>query len=124
MKKKPRIKEHYVFIVSGDRVSASAKFAGNWVTGHARCHPDDSFNEDFGKALAAARCNRKIASRRYARAVKKYAEAVENYHDAHKRLYAMSEYLTTSYELFKDSKERERSVLNWSIAGECAHDCS
>jgi len=124
MKKKPRIKEHYLYTHVGNTIIAHARFAGNWVHGTAKCHSEDTFDEDFGKALAAARCNRKIASRRYARAVKKYAEAVENYHDAYKQLHAKSEYLTTAYELLKDSKERERSVLNWSIAGECAHDCS
>ena len=124
MKKQPRIKEKYLFTVGDRTVLASAKFAGYWVSGMAKCHPEDTFNEDFGKALAAARCNKKIAERRYARAMKRYKEATAEYHKAHEQLSDMSEYLTTAYELLKDARKREQDVMNWTVVRECPHDCS
>ena len=73
--KKPRIKENYVYIKSDNQLSAGARFAGNWVWGHAKCHPDDEYNEEFGMALAAARCNAKIANLRWKRATERYRKA-------------------------------------------------
>ena len=50
-------------------VVALSSFAGKTITGVARCAPEDTFDIDKGKKLAAARCNLKIAEKRM-----KYAE--------------------------------------------------
>ena len=55
-------KEHKVVV-------ALSSFAGKAVSGVARCAPEDAFNIEAGKKLAAARCNLKIAEKRM-----KYAE--------------------------------------------------
>lgn len=104
--KKPRIKENYVYIKSDDCLSAGARFAGNWVWGHAKCHPDDIYDEDFGKNLAAARCNAKIADLRFKRACAKYHEKMLATKQADKEFHDACDYLTNAYELRKQARYR------------------
>lgn len=128
--KKPRIKERYNYIVKEHMVSAGAKFAGKWVWGHAYCHAADEFNEDFGKSLAAARCNEKIAELRWKRAKKRYEEARRAMAEAHVAFDEACDYLTNSYDRRKAARNRVTALLEQSAAedvnlfyvGECAHD--
>lgn len=57
------------------RIAAVSSFAGQPVKGYADCHPNDSFDREFGQALAAARCAEKIAAKRCKRAYSKVDEA-------------------------------------------------
>lgn len=57
------------------RISAVSSFAGQTVKGYADCHPNDDFDLTFGRALAAARCNERIAEKRCKRAYAKVDEA-------------------------------------------------
>lgn len=57
------------------RVVAMSSFAGKPVKGYADCHPNDEFDLEYGKALAAARCGEKIAAKRCKRAYSKVDEA-------------------------------------------------
>ena len=56
-------------------VVARSTFAGKPVAGVAKCSPDDTFNVESGKELAARRCTVKIAKRRLQRARACYAYA-------------------------------------------------
>ena len=56
-------------------VVAISTYAGKTVKGYAKCHPDDTWDWEKGKALAIARCAEKIAAKRSARATRKVAEA-------------------------------------------------
>jgi hypothetical protein len=56
-------------------VVAISTYAGKTVKGYAKCHPDDAWDWEKGKALAIARCAEKIAAKRNARATRKVAEA-------------------------------------------------
>ena len=56
-------------------VVAISTYAGKTVKGYAKCHPDDTWDWEKGKALAIARCAEKIAAKRNARATRKVAEA-------------------------------------------------
>ena len=58
-------------------VVAMSTFAGKVITGVARCAPEDEFNIEVGKKLAAARCSVKIAEKRVKRAEDCYSFAVE-----------------------------------------------
>lgn len=49
-------------------IVAMSSFAGRTVAGVARCAPDDVFDVEAGKKLAAARCALKIAEKRMKRA--------------------------------------------------------
>lgn len=131
--KKPRIKENYRYVLSPDRglISAGARFAGKWVWGHAICHPEDEFDEDFGKKLAAARCNQKIAELRWKRAKKRYEEARRAVAEVHVAFDEACDYLTNSYDRRRVARDRVINLLaqsaaedvNLFYAGECAHDC-
>ena len=131
MMKKPRIKERYNYIIDGNYIAAGAKFAGNWVWGHAYCHEADEFDEDFGKSLAAARCNAKIAELRWKRAKKHYEEARRAVAEAHVAFDEACDYLTNSYDRRRAARDRVIDLLAQSAAedvklfytGECVHDC-
>ena len=58
-----------------DTVCARSTYAGKTVKGYAKCDPRDSYDVESGKALAAARCNAKIAEKRVARAQRQVAKA-------------------------------------------------
>lgn len=74
-------------------VTAVSTYAGKIVKGLAKCHPGDTFQEEYGKRLAAARCNAKIAAKRVQRAERKVAEAKAQMEAAHKFYEAMEHYL-------------------------------
>ena len=71
--------DKYKFITHDNEVIAISTYAGKTVRGVAKLHPQDIFNLENGKKLAAARCNEKIAAKRFARAVKKIKEAEKAY---------------------------------------------
>lgn len=58
-----------------DKIIAVTTYAGKTVRGVAICHPVDSYDEQKGKELAAARCAIKVAKKRLIRASKKKDEA-------------------------------------------------
>ena len=53
---------------------ATSTYAGKTVRGVAICDHEDTYNEEVGKKIAAARCAVKVAEKRYFRAASK-AEA-------------------------------------------------
>ena len=77
-------------------VKAIYTYAGKTVAGYAKCHPDDNWDWEKGKALAIARCAAKIAKKRAARASMKMAEAQEILEDAVEYLNDMSIYFADS----------------------------
>ena len=74
MKKFP-LDRYRFFVCDGNKVVAVSSYAGEKVTGTAKCAPEDTFSLEKGKELAAARCNVKVAKRRYNRAREKSREA-------------------------------------------------
>ena len=74
------------------KIIAVTTYAGKTVRGVAICHPEDKFDEQKGKEIAAARCAVRVAKKREARAEKKYAEANRAYGDAVRNLGKMNEY--------------------------------
>ena len=96
---------NYKYVVTPNKVIALSSYAGRTVRGIAKCHPGDTFNEETGKALAAARCNEKIAAKRYARAQDKYLEMCEEFKDFQTRMHKTCDYLRDSYEAYKEAKK-------------------
>lgn len=96
---------NYKYVVTPNKVIALSSYGGRTVRGIAKCHPGDTFNEDVGKALAAARCNEKIAAKRYARAQKKYLEMCEELKEFQARAHKLGDYLRDSYEANKEAKK-------------------
>ena len=72
--------DKYKFINHSNReVIAISTYAGKTVRGVAKLTPGDTFDEEAGKKLAAARCNEKVARKRLARAATKIKEAERAY---------------------------------------------
>lgn len=86
-------------------VSARSTYAGRTVKGYAKCDPRDEFDVEKGKELAAARCNARIAEKRFKRAQKKVAEAQAFVDMAQKYLAEMESYLTDSASDMKDAND-------------------
>lgn len=74
--------DNYRYVVLTNKVIAISTYAGRTVRGVAKCAPNDKFDIKKGMALAAARCNEKVAQKRMARANKKYREGYEKFQAA------------------------------------------
>ncbi len=65
--------DKYIYETDGKNyVIANQTYCGNPVKGKAICGAEDTFDFEYGKRLAAARCNEKIAEKRFGRASKQY----------------------------------------------------
>ena len=70
----------YSFYTDGKtKVVAVSTYAGKAVRGVAKCDVNDTFSLEKGMELAAARCNEKIAKKRFARAQNMYADIFIEY---------------------------------------------
>ena len=96
---------NYKYVVRPTKIIALSTYGGRTVRGVAKCHPGDTFNEEVGKALAAARCNEKVAAKRYARANQKYQEMCKEYQEYMNKVQKTCDYLRDSYEAYKEAKE-------------------
>ena len=76
---------------------AISTYEGKTVKGYAKCHVNDTYDENIGRELAAARCNEKIAKKRAKRAEKKLNEALN---DALKA----KAYVTRMFDYLEDAK--------------------
>lgn len=91
----PLEKYHYYTYRRADGamvVKAVSTYAGINIFGKAICHPNDKFDLEKGKELAAARCNEKVAEKRLRRAQGKLAEAADAYYRAMNKYNAMINY--------------------------------
>lgn len=77
-------------------VIAVSTYEGKPVRGVAKCDPRDKFDLEKGKALAAARCNAKIAEKRCRRAEKERNKALKAFSEAEKRYNEMMDYYRDS----------------------------
>ena len=70
-KRKPHPIDKYHFYHNDNQIIAVSTYAGKIVRAAAKADPRDEFDEDYGKRLAAARCNYKVAKKRRAAAKRK-----------------------------------------------------
>ena len=73
-------------------------YAGRPYVGGAQCAPQDQFDFETGKELAAARCNAKIALARYKHARKCFREAEQALIKAKHRYEKYKNYCSDAYE--------------------------
>ena len=100
------MKNHnYKYIVTKNMVIAISTYAGRTVRGVAKCHPNDTFDEEFGKRLAAARCNEKIAAKRLARAGKVFMQSIQAMNAAESYYFKMRDYRDDAYYAWKEAQE-------------------
>ena len=88
--------DKYKFYKRGNDIIAVSTYAGKTVKAYAKCDPRDSYDEQVGKELAAARCNAKIADKREARARRKVMEAQAQLDAARQHYEKMAQYLEDS----------------------------
>lgn len=104
--------EKYKFYETRNKVIAVSTYEGRIVRGVAKCDPRDTFNPDAGRALAAARCNQKIAQKRKARADKELKKAVIAYTKAQKHMDAMNDYYEDARVAAKNANMRVDKLLS------------
>ena len=101
-----------VYTNGTDKVVVASTYAGKVVRGTAKCNPEDKFDFDIGVELAQLRCDRKIAKKRYRRALAKQAEAVTQLAKAMINKGKMDTYLADADACFADVEAKYNSVLN------------
>lgn len=84
--------DNYTYYTAKNKVIAVSTYAGKIVRGVAKCDPRDEFDLEKGKELAAARCNERVAEKRFRRARKCYDQAEAEFVAAERRLRKMSQY--------------------------------
>ena len=106
--------EKYRFYVNEKEktVYAISTFAGKIVRGIAKCAPEDNFDVEFGKRLAASRCNMKVAKRRLSIAKRKYNWAKAWFEAAEFHLEDMAAYMEDATTAFENAKNKLNEVEN------------
>ena len=79
---KPFPLERYKFVINDNKIIAISTYAGKTVRGVAQCHPNDQFDIEKGKELAAARCDLKVRRKRLAAAQEKAEQAWKDFKKA------------------------------------------
>lgn len=79
-------------------IIAISSYAGKSVKGTAKCSPNDTFDLEKGKRLAATRCALKIAEKRVKRSIYKVEEANEWFNIALDHMNDMNKYQEDAYD--------------------------
>ena len=98
-------------VIPGKKVIAISTYAGRTVKGVAKCHPSDEFDVEFGKKLAAARCNEKIAGKRFQRATSKYNAAFDKMLEVEKEINDARVYLADSHKALTAARSEVRNFF-------------
>ena len=116
MKNFPQNKYHFYTAtkVTGEpyKVVAVSTYAGKRVRGKAKCNPEDAFDMEKGKELAAARCNARIAAKRAAAAHSKYVDAFSKFKDAEDYLIKMNEYKFDTQTALAEANKKVNDLLD------------
>ena len=104
--------EKYKFYIAGNRVIAVSSYGKKRVRGVAVCHPEDAFDLQKGKELAAARCNMKVAEKRLKRSGEKLLAAKDKIIMATNEGTKMAEYYKDSLEAYQHAKEDVQNLLS------------
>ena len=108
------------------RIAAVSSFAGKPVKGYADCHPNDEFDLEYGRALAAARCAEKIAAKRCNRAYSKVDEAKALANAALAHLQKMMKYEADAEASYNIASYELAMILDEKACdcnGECGENC-
>ena len=103
---------NYHYYYAGNKIIAVSTYAGKIVRGVAICAPGDDFDLEFGKKLAAARCNEKIAAKRYARASHKMNGVLDKLNDLNGELADVEQYYHDSYLAYNEAAQEVDLLIN------------
>ena len=101
-----------VYSNDNDKVVVTSTYAGKPVRGVAKCYVTDEFNKETGIKLAQARCDHKVAKKRYKNAINRYEDAKEMFQMAQEYLLDMREYAASSEKEMYEAEAHLESVLN------------
>lgn len=87
-------------------VVAVSRHAGRTVKGYAKCDPDDEFDLEIGKRLAAARCNATVIAKKQK--------------TAHERLMFASDVLDEAKDFYKFSQTKVQGLVDELAEAEAA----
>lgn len=107
-------KKNYKIYTHNNEVIAVTSFARRPVRAVAKCDPRDTFNVEFGKALAVARCDVKVADKRLAAAKKRLDRANEAMIAAKHELDAANKYFNLAQEEHVDAYKTVARFMNHS----------
>ena len=102
---------NYRYYVAKNKVIAVSTYAGKTVRGVAICAPGDEFNLEFGKKLAAARCNEKVAAKRHAKAAKDYDNAKLKFKEAEKNLDRTYDYYYDAFTAYNEAAQEVDELI-------------
>lgn len=103
----------YQFYTDGSgKTICLSSYAGKTVRGIAKCNPSDNYNEVTGKMLARARCDAKVANKRFRNAKKEYKKAYEDAYKAYVRLVEMDTYVTDAYQEAMDTERIVSEIIS------------
>lgn len=101
---------NYRYIVTPNKVIALSSYAGRPVRGIAKCHPNDTFDVEYGKKLAAARCNYKIAVKRHKAAQDKYYKLAAQLRELNTEFLRACDFLTDTAHKVDGAKKEVAEV--------------
>ncbi len=104
--------EKYHFYQAGNKVIAVSTYCKQTVRGTAICADEDNFNLDIGKKLAAARCNQKVALKRFRRATNEYDKALAELEQAKVKLAKAREYCSDAEVACQNAKKQTEDIIN------------
>lgn len=105
--------DKYKYFSDGNgKIVAVSTYAGRTVRGVAKCDPRDEFDEEKGKALAAARCSVRVAKKRHDRALKEWKKALEASKAAYEKVERMEQYF---YDSVEDLREEMTNLFNVTL---------
>ena len=107
-------KHNYKIYTHDNEVIAVTSFARRPVRATAKCDPRDTFDVEFGKALAIARCDVKVADKRLAAAKKRLDKANEAMIAAKRELDAANKYFNLAQEEHVDAYKIVARFMNHS----------
>ena len=85
------------------KVIAATRYAGRVIKATATCSPEDTFDIEFGSALAIARCKQKVARVKIQNASVKYLEAAKAADKADKHYEDMKQYYMDSVDQYDEA---------------------
>ena len=94
------------------KVFATSTYGGRTVRGSAKCSPEDTFDMELGRELAAARCNLKVAEKRANRAHKAYREAKDELKVAEQRFSDMDKYSSDARKAYLEARSHLEQLLS------------
>lgn len=92
-------------------VIAVCRYAGRNVRATAKCHDSDVFDIEFGKRLAQARCEVKVAKIKIQNATQKYCDAVDVLNAAMARYEAMRQYYMDAVDQYDNALVEIDNIL-------------